>query len=107
MLRLKYLRKELGISQRALAEHIGSSQKSIDCWESEKTEPTAKFICALADYFGCSVDYLLGREDDFGNINVESDLSENEKKLLYDYRRLNTKAKEQAALYIEFLLNRI
>lgn len=106
MLRLKALRKERGVSQRTLAERIGSSQKSIDYWEKEQAEPTAKFICALADFFGCSVDYLLGREDDFGNVNVESDLSENEKKLLSDYRRLGANEKEQAAVFIEFLLNK-
>lgn len=106
MLRLKTLRKEKNISQRALAERIGSSQKSIDYWEKEQAEPTAKFISALADFFGCSADYLLGREDDFGNVNVESDLSENEKKLLSYYRRLSAQEKEQAFVFIEFLLNK-
>ncbi|MDE6618003.1 MAG: helix-turn-helix domain-containing protein, partial [Clostridiales bacterium] len=82
MLRIKTLRKEQSLSQRALAQKIGSSQKSIDYWEKEKAEPTAKFICALADCFGCSTDFLLGREDDFGNVNVQSDLSAGENKLL-------------------------
>ena len=106
MLRIKSLRKEQNISQRALAQRIGSSQKAIDYWEKEQAEPTAKFICALADCFGCSVDYLLGREDDFGNVNIESDLSENEKKLLSDYRRLNSKEKDQILEFSAFLISR-
>ncbi len=52
MLRIKSLRTENNFSQRALAERIGSSQKAVDYWEKEKSEPTAKFICALADCFG-------------------------------------------------------
>ncbi|MCM1368524.1 MAG: helix-turn-helix domain-containing protein [Roseburia sp.] len=105
MLRIRTLRKERDISQRELAEHIGASQKSIDGWEKGKVEPTAKFICALSDFFGCSADYLLGREDDFGNVNVESDLTESEKKLLSDYRRLNDGEREQASKFMAFLIN--
>ena len=106
MLRLKALRNEHNLSQRALAQKIGSSQKAIDYWENGKAEPTAKFICALADCFGCSTDFLLGREDDFGNVNVQSDLSEDEKKLQSDYRRLTDKKKEQLSLFLEFLRTR-
>ncbi len=104
MIRIRTLRKEYGLSQRELALKIGSSQKSIDLWEKEKAEPTAKFICALVDCFGCSADYLLGREDDFGNVNVQSDLSEREKTLLSDYRRLQDRDKDQAQSFLEFLL---
>ena len=41
-------------------------------------------LCALADFFGCTIDYLVGREDDFGNVTATapSDLSDDEKKLL-------------------------
>ena len=106
MTRIRVLRKEQNMSQRTLAQKIGASQKSVDYWEKEQAEPTAKFICALADCFGCSIDYLLGREDDFGNINVQSDLSEQEKKLLSDVRRLNDKEREQVYSYAEFLLDR-
>ncbi len=104
MIRIRAIRKEIGMSQREVAQKIGSSQKSVDLWEKEKSEPTAKFICALADCFGCSTDYLLGREDDFGNVNIQIDLVEREKTLLSDYRRLNEREKEQASAFMKFLL---
>ena len=104
MIQIRAIRKEMGLSQRELAQKIGSSQKSIDLWEKEKSEPTAKFICALADCFGCSTDYLLGREDDFGNVNIQSDLSEREKALLSAYRRLQEREKAQASAFLYFLL---
>ena len=106
MIRIRTLRKEYGLSQRELALKIGSSQKSIDLWEKEKAEPTAKFICALADCFGCSADYLLGREDDFGNVNVESDLSESEQKILFSFRALNETNREKLLDYCTYLKTR-
>lgn len=103
MLRIKSLRLENNLSQRALAEHIKCSQKSIDYWEKGIAEPTAHFIVALADCFGCTTDYLLGREDDFGNVNVESDLDETEQNVLYIYRSLNPDSREKLLDYMGYL----
>ena len=66
MNRIKTLRMENDMSQRTLAGKIGCSQKSVDYWEKGLSEPTAGFICALADCFSCSADYLLGLEDELG-----------------------------------------
>lgn len=74
------------MSQRALAERIGCSQKSIDGWEKNKIEPAAGFVCALANVFECTTDYLLGREDDFGNVNPAVDLTTQERALVQRYR---------------------
>ncbi len=85
--RVKALRLENNLSQSALAEKIKSSQKIIDYWEKGSSEPKASFITALADTFGCTSDFLLGREDDFGNVNIDSDLTEDEKLLVHAYRK--------------------
>ncbi len=61
--RIKELRQEKGLSQAALGKEIGVSQKAIDYWEREVNEPKASYIIALADFFGVTADYLLGRED--------------------------------------------
>ncbi len=106
MLRIKNLRKENNFSQRTLAKKIGSSQKSVDYWEKELSEPTAGFIVKLADCFGCTTDYLLGREDDYGNVNVNSDLSEKEKWLLSVFQSLSETAKTELTHYAEFLSSR-
>lgn len=70
MNRIKLLRLEHGLSQRALALKVGCSQKAVDCWEKGLSEPTAGFICSLADCFSCTTDYLLGREDELGNVGI-------------------------------------
>ena len=103
MLRIKTLRLENDWSQRALAAKIGSSQKVVDCCEKGQTEPTAGFLIKLADCFGCSVDYLLGREDDYGNVNVDSDLSEEERGILYAYRALPADERKELMRFADYL----
>lgn len=61
--RLKELRNERGIKQRALAKTLDLSNSSISYWETCKQEPTAGALYKLACYFNVSVDYLLGLED--------------------------------------------
>jgi transcriptional regulator with XRE-family HTH domain len=60
--RLKELRLKNKLSQKALGEHINSSERSIQSYELEERKPTLDVITALADYFNVSVDYLLGRD---------------------------------------------
>ncbi len=61
--RIKELRRERALSQQALAQHIGVSQKAIDYWERNINEPKASYIVLLAEFFGVSSDYLLGITD--------------------------------------------
>ncbi len=95
---LKELRTENNLSQSALAAKINCSQKIIDYWEKGSSEPTAHFIVALADFFGVSCDYLLGREDDFGMINSCNNLTFNENELLTVYRGLSAEDKKTVML---------
>lgn len=95
---LKELRTENNLSQSALAAKINCSQKIIDYWEKGSSEPTAHFIIALADFFGVSCDYLLGRENDFGMINSCNNLTFNENELLTVYRGLSAEDKKTVML---------
>lgn len=60
---IKELRTEKGLSQQALGKAVGVSQKAIDYWERGVNEPKASYIILLADFFGVSTDYLLGRTE--------------------------------------------
>ena len=63
--RLNQLRLQRGLSMQALAEVVGLKNKSsIALFESESSAPSADVLVALADYFGVSLDYLVGRSDD-------------------------------------------
>jgi len=104
MLRIKQLRQENNMSQRTLAAKINSSQKAVDLWEKGITEPKAGIIIALADVFECSADYILGREDDMGNVNVMRELSEDEKELLLLYSKLEKKERGEIKNFARFLI---
>lgn len=51
------------LSQRELAAEIGTSNATISRLVTGKSEyPDTKTLISLADFFGVSTDYLLGRE---------------------------------------------
>lgn len=106
MLKIKQLRAEKNISQRALAVKVGASQKSVDLWEKGLAEPKAGAIIALANAFECSADYILGREDDMGNVNVMRELSEAEKEILSLYSKLTKKGKDELKNFAGYLIEK-
>ena len=61
---LATLRKNVGISQKALASILGISDAAVNMLEKEKRLPSFEILLALADYFNVSIDYLVGRSDD-------------------------------------------
>ena len=61
--RLLELRKEKNISQAELAKNIKVSYSVVCYWETDRSEPTAPNLVKIAEYFGVSVDFLLGRTD--------------------------------------------
>ncbi len=62
-MRLKYLRKERGISQLKLAMDLNMNQNSISRYESGTREADYATLIKFADYFSVSIDYLLERTD--------------------------------------------
>ncbi len=62
-MRLKKLRKELGISQLKLAMDLNMNQNSISRYETGEREADYATLIKFADYFGVSIDYLLERTD--------------------------------------------
>lgn len=61
--RLKALRAEKGVRQSELAALIGVRNTAVSMMESGSRSPSVEVLCALADYFDVSLDYLVGRSD--------------------------------------------
>ena len=61
--RLKTLRAHRKLSQAQLAKKLNVSQSTVAGWEIRKTEPGHELLCKVADTFGVSLDYLLGRTE--------------------------------------------
>jgi transcriptional regulator with XRE-family HTH domain len=74
--RLKQLRTHYGITQEDLAAAIGVSRATVAGYEapSKKREPDFEVVCRLADFFGVSADYLLGRTDDPMPVEPDTDI---------------------------------
>ena len=53
-------RARIGMSREALAEKLGVTRKTVFNWMESGNIPLGKLI-GMADLFGCSIDYLLGR----------------------------------------------
>ncbi|MDY3617615.1 helix-turn-helix domain-containing protein [Agathobaculum sp.] len=61
MNRLKDLREDKDLTQQILANYLGCSQVAYSNYELEKRDIPTEVLCKLADYYGTSTDYLLGR----------------------------------------------
>ena len=59
--RLLALREEKELTQRQVADAVGSTQQKISNYEHETVEPDCETLVKLADFFDTTVDYLLGR----------------------------------------------
>lgn len=62
--RIKELRKKANMTQRDLAQKLYVDCSSVTKWETGKALPDPKKLQMLADFFDCSLDYLLGRQVD-------------------------------------------
>lgn len=60
--RLAQLRKQAGITQTALAQEIGISQRMMAYYEGPTAHPPAGLLPAMARALGISVEALLGTE---------------------------------------------
>ena len=61
--RIKELRLERGMTQEEVGKLIGVKRYSVYGYEKGNNYPEVPGLIALADYFGVSTDYLLGRTD--------------------------------------------
>ena len=97
-MRLRELRKNRGLRQNDIAEKIGVSPQSYGYYENGINKPDPEMLIKLANFFQCSTDYLLGREDDFGNITIQTEkpapLPQDEQEFLTMYRALPSYLKD-------------
>lgn len=77
-LRLREVRKQYGVSQNELAEHLQLSRQSISQWENGKAYPDIDNIILLSKYFGMTVDEFLDVDGKYSMAaeNCVQDISE-------------------------------
>lgn len=64
MNRINELRKQNKYSQQKLAAVLNVHQTAISQWETERTTPDIELAAKMANLFGVSIEYLLGKSDE-------------------------------------------
>ena len=95
--RIIELRKQCGKTQSEAAEEIGISNTALNNYESGARKPKYEKVKKIADYYGVSVDYLLGESDE------EPELSEQTRVLLQTLRGASEREIAQAVKIISAL----
>ena len=60
--RIKALRLEKRLRQDQLAVRLGVEKSTVSMYETDMRKPTLETLVRMANVFGVSTDYLLGRE---------------------------------------------
>lgn len=73
---LKQLREQSRLSQKDIADYLGITRQAVASYELAKREPDYEILKKLADYFGVSIDYILGRANcrDLNALTVGSNI---------------------------------
>lgn len=95
MLKLKELRQEKGLHQKDIAQILHKTITCVSDWERGRTEPSLQDLTQIADYFEVSCDYLLGRTNDIGLVEVQSELTHEQQELLSLYNKMSLQNKNQ------------
>lgn len=99
MTRLKELRLKKGVLQSEVAAYIGVNNSTYAYYERGTHNPTPETLCKLADFFGVTVDELLGRTPQlFDNARIERP------EVLDLFEQLNVAEQERALGYMERML---
>jgi transcriptional regulator with XRE-family HTH domain len=106
--RLKELRIKKNISQQRLAIELGISQQSVNKYENHSIEPDIFLLIKIADFFGVSVDYLIGHSDVPRQLEVVQrySLNSDEALLIEKYRQLTAAERESIALVMDNYLKK-
>lgn len=104
---LKDLRKSRNLTQFQLSQALNIGQATIAGYENGSREPHINSLIAYANFFECTIDYLVGREDDLGNVVVQTNgpppLTDTQKDLLAAFNRLPPGLQVRAIAYVQGL----
>lgn len=105
--KIRELRLEKELLQRELAERIHIAPNTISQFETGTANPSYDVLIALCDFFEVSTDYLLGREDDFGNVSIPApSMSADAQELLRIFESLDPMHREQILEYARYFADR-
>ena len=102
--RIKLLREQRGLLQKTVASDLSIGNTTLSNYEKNISSPNPEMLVTLADYFGTSTDYLLGRTDDPSPDNYSFD--EKDKRFVYIYNALDKSSRNSVADYAAYILQK-
>ena len=99
------LLKENDLTRSKFATMSGIPYSTIVGWTSLGRLPDFLALTKIADFFHCSIDYLAGRKDEWGN-NADDIIPDSEVRLLKSYRKLDMESRELVCSLCEKLNKR-
>lgn len=103
MTRLRELRIESGMLQKEVAEKLNMERSTYVRYESGAYEPRIDLLCAMADLFNVSIDYLLYRTDEKSPTPEGAGLNEDDMELAQLLTGLSPAEFAKVAAYIQGL----
>jgi transcriptional regulator with XRE-family HTH domain len=102
--RLVRAREFIGYNRKAFADALGMSYRTVTNYENGSREPGHDYLIKVADFCGCTTDWLLGLSDDpRNNAPHESEEDLLKKRLLLACDALNSAAVEKVITYADDL----
>lgn len=101
------LRTEKGIYQKELAAHLKVSTGTISNYEKGHHAPDLETLCRIADFFGVTTDYLLGRTNYRYNpkkLNLSVTAGYTMSDVINTFLELNPQSASKAIDYVRFLI---
>lgn len=98
------MREKRGLLQKAVAADLNIGNTTLSNYEKSVSSPNPDMLVAFADYFGTSVDYLLGRTDDPSQDGYS--FTGSDRKLLYAFNSLDESSKKSLLDYASYLAAR-
>ncbi|KIL37965.1 hypothetical protein SD70_29725 [Gordoniibacillus kamchatkensis] len=95
---LKKLRAKKNLSQQEVSNRLGINRASYARYETDSTEADFETLQKLADFYGVSIDFLLGRDEITLSKDVPIDLEEyvmNKERLMFRGIPLNESERKQ------------
>lgn len=105
MIRLKELRTAKGMLQREVAEKLNMDRTNYLKYESGAYEPRIDLLWAMADLFGVSVDYLIGRTNEKSPTHEGAELSEVDAELMGLLKRVPPEKRPLLRVFLQAVLS--
>lgn len=98
--KLKELRLNKGLTQIEFAKTFNIANGTVGNWETGKREPDYEMLSRIADFYGVTIDYLLGRNDKEKPTEMEKSLPD----IMYRYNELSNDQQREVIAFMEFKL---